>query len=82
MRHNVCVAAQKSLQKHHKKLNIMQIDKITIVPQDQQINGRSELEEIRMQLEQRFNAKIYFETSGETVADVIFEKELKQVIKK
>lgn len=60
----------------------MQIDKITIIPKDHHINGRSELEEIRMQLDQRFNAKIYFETSGETVADVIFEKELKQVIKK
>jgi len=60
----------------------MEITKITIVPKNYHIDGRSELEEIRMQLEQRFNAKIYFETSGETVADVIFEKELKQVIKK
>jgi len=60
----------------------MQITKITIVPKNYHIDGRSELEEIRMQLEQRFNAKIYFETSGETVADVIIEKELKQVAKK
>lgn len=59
----------------------MQITKITIVPKNQQINGRIELEEIRMQLEQRFNGKIYFETSGETVADCVIEKELKEVKK-
>jgi len=60
----------------------MQIDKITITPKDHHINGRSELEEIRLKLENMFNGKIYFETSGETIADCVIEKELKQVIKK
>ena len=59
----------------------MEITKITIIPKDHHINGRIELEEIRMQLEQRFNGKIYFETSGETVADFVIEKELKEVKK-
>ena len=59
----------------------MEITKITIIPKDHHINDRLELEEIRMQLEQRFNGKIYFETSGETVADCVIEKELKEVKK-
>jgi len=60
----------------------MEITKITIIPKDHHINGRSELEEIRLKLENMFNGKIYFETSGETIADCVIEKELKQVIKK
>lgn len=60
----------------------MEIIKITIIPKDEHINGRPELEEIRLKLENMFNAKIYFETSGETVADVIIEKEMKPMVKK
>ena len=59
----------------------MQIDKITIVMKDHHINGRIELEETRLKLENMFNGKIYFETSGETVADCVIEKELKEVKK-
>lgn len=59
----------------------MEITKITIIPKGQHVD-RKELEDLRATLEIRFNAKIYFETQGETIADVIIEKELKQVVKK
>ena len=59
----------------------MQIDKVTIIPKDEHINGRPELEEIRLKLENMFNGKIYFETSGETVAEWIIEKEMKNIKK-
>ena len=59
----------------------MEIIKITIIPKDHHINGRPELEEIRLKLENMFNGKIYFETSGETVADCIIEKEMKNTKK-
>ena len=59
----------------------MEIIKITIIPKDHHINGRFELEEIRLKLENMFNGKIYFETSGETVAEWIIEKEMKNTKK-
>ena len=59
----------------------MEITKITIIPKDHHINGRVELEETRLKLKNMFNGKIYFETSGETVADCVIEKELKEVKK-
>ena len=77
---NDCVAATKSPQKHHKKLKIMKITKITIIPRDCDTD-RNQLEQLRLRLETEFSAKIYFETSGETVSDVIIEKELKPVKK-
>ena len=77
---NDCVAAQKALRKHHKKLKIMKITKITIIPRDCDTD-RNQLEQLRLRLETEFSAKIYFETSGETVSDVIIEKELKPVKK-
>lgn len=56
----------------------MEINKITIITKDHHINGRFELEEIRLKLENMFCGKIYFETSGETVADCIIEKEKRE----
>ena len=77
---NDCVAATKSPQKHHKKLKIMKITKITIIPRDCDTDRR-QLEEVRKKLKIQFTGEVYFETSGETVSDVIIEKELKPVKK-
>ena len=77
---NDCVAAQKVLRKHHKKLKIMKITKITIIPRDCDTDRR-QLEEVRKKLKIQFAGEVYFETSGETVSDVIIEKELKPVKK-
>ena len=76
---NDCVAAQKVLRKHHKKL-IMKITKITIIPRDCDTDRR-QLEQVRKKLKIQFTGEVYFETSGETVSDVIIEKELKPVKK-
>ena len=77
---NDCVAAQKVLRKHHKKLKIMKITKITIIPNHCDTDRR-QLEEVRKKLKIQFAGEVYFETSGETVSDVIIEKELKPVKK-
>jgi len=73
---NDCVAAQKVLRKHHKKLKIMKITKITIIPNHCDTDRR-QLEEVRKKLKIQFAGEVYFETSGETVAENIIEKELK-----
>lgn len=76
LEHNDCAAAQKVLRKHHKKLKIMKIMKITIIPRDCDTDRR-QLEEVRKKLKIQFAGEVYFETSGETVAENIIEKELK-----
>lgn len=39
---------------------------------------REQLEQTRTDLVDKFTGKVYFETSGETIADVIIEKEMKK----
>jgi len=58
----------------------MKITKITIIPRDCDTDRR-QLEEVRKKLKIQFTGEVYFETSGETVSDVIIEKELKPVKK-
>ena len=54
----------------------MKITKITIIPRDCDTD-RNQLEEVRKKLKTQFAGEVYFETSGETVAENIIEKELK-----
>ena len=58
----------------------MKITKITIIPESRECE-RKDVERIRTLLVRHFTGKVYFETSGEIVADCIIEKELKQVKK-
>lgn len=59
----------------------MKIEKITIIPETLEIE-RCDIEDLRRSLIKQLSGKVYFETSGETVADFIIEKELKQIVKK
>ena len=54
----------------------MKITKITIIPNHCDTDRR-QLEEVRKKLKIQFAGEVYFETSGETVAENIIEKELK-----
>jgi Mor family transcriptional regulator len=58
----------------------MKITKITIIPQNMDCE-RKDIEHIRKELIKKFTGKVYFETSGETIADCIIEKELKNKCK-
>jgi hypothetical protein len=58
----------------------MKITKITIVPENFEVE-KKDIEVLRMGLKDQFKAKIYFETSGETVAEWIIEKEMKNIKK-
>jgi hypothetical protein len=58
----------------------MKITKITIIPSDTETD-REQLEKLRYELKRKFIGQVYFETSGETVADCIIEKEMKNTKK-
>ena len=58
----------------------MKIEKITIIPDTLEIE-RCDIEDLRRSLIKQLSGKVYFETSGETVADFIIEKELKNKMK-
>jgi len=58
----------------------MKITKITIIPQNRDCE-RKDIEKIRALLVRHFTGNVYFETSGETIADCIIEKEMKGVKK-
>jgi hypothetical protein len=58
----------------------MEIQKITIVPASLEVD-KSEIEPMRQKLIKDYSGKVYFETTGEVVADCVIEKELKQVKK-
>ena len=55
----------------------MKITKITIIPSDTETD-REQLEKLRSELKRQFIGQVYFETSGETVADCIIEKEKRE----
>ena len=56
----------------------MKISKITIIPDEREIT-RQEIEPLRSELIKKFTGKVYFETTGEVVADCVIEKELKEI---
>lgn len=58
----------------------MNIEKITIIPDTLEIE-RCDIEDLRRSLVNQLSGKVYFETSGETVADCIIEKEMKNTQK-
>jgi hypothetical protein len=58
----------------------MKITKITIIPSDTETD-REQLEKLRYELKRKFIGQVYFETSGETVAEWIIEKEMKNTKK-
>lgn len=58
----------------------MKITKITIIPSDTETD-REQLEKLRSKLKRQFIGQVYFETSGETVAEWIIEKEMKNTKK-
>jgi hypothetical protein len=58
----------------------MKITKITIIPSDTETD-REQLEKLRSELKRQFIGQVYFETSGETVAEWIIEKEMKNTKK-
>ena len=55
----------------------MKITKITIIPETLEIE-RNDIENLRMSLINQLSGRVYFETTGEVVADCIIEKELKE----
>lgn len=58
----------------------MKITKITIIPSDTETD-REQLEKLRSELKRQFIGQVYFETSGETAAEWIIEKEMKNTKK-
>ena len=56
----------------------MKITKITIIPETLEIE-RNDIENLRMSLINQLSGRVYFETTGEVVADCVIEKELKEI---